>query len=57
MNGLDKIKGIKIILKDGTIDYYDPCEYIQIDNGEYVYKIKAEEIVSIETYENIRSIT
>jgi len=44
-------KGIKIKYKDDSIDWFDPCEEIIIDNDKHEYKIKVDEIKSIETYE------
>jgi len=46
-----EMKGIKIIYKDNSEDWIDPCDEIIIDNGYNEYKIKAAEIKSIETYE------
>jgi hypothetical protein len=43
-------KGIKLTMKDGSLEYIDPADTIQIDNGENVYKYKAEDIAYIETY-------
>ena len=43
--------GIKLIYKNGKNDYFDPCDEIIIDNGSHQYKIKADTIKHIETYE------
>lgn len=45
------MKGIKVELKDGSVEYYDPCDEIQIDNGINIYTIKVASIKSIEEYE------
>jgi len=44
--------GIKLIYKNGKADYFDPCDEIIIDNGSHQYKIKADTIKTIETYED-----
>ena len=44
-------KGIKITLKNGEVDFIDPAEYVEIDNGECVYTYLAKDIDKIETYE------
>jgi len=48
---MELIKGIKVELKDGTVEYYDPCDEIQIYNGLNIYSIKVANIKSIEEYE------
>lgn len=47
----EEIKGIKIIFKDGDVEWYDPCDKIMIDNGECQYEIEVDKIESIKTYE------
>ena len=46
----EKMNGIKITMKDGTINHYDPARYIDIDNGHHVYRVDASKIKSIDTY-------
>lgn len=43
-------KGIKITLKNGNIEHYDPCEEIIIDNGAHQYKVQVDDIEKIESY-------
>jgi len=45
-------KGIKLIYKNGDVDYFDPCDEIIIDNGLDTFNIKADTIKHIETYED-----
>ena len=44
------MEGIKVIYKDKTVDYFDPCCQIIIDNGAHCYKINVNDIESIEGY-------
>ena len=45
------MKGIKVELKDGSVDHFDPCDSIQIYNGLNLYTIKVSDIKHIEEYE------
>lgn len=44
-------KGIEVKFKSGKVDWYDPCDEIIIDNGANQYKLKVDEIESLNTYE------
>jgi len=52
-------KGIQIIFKDGTKDWFDPCDGVYIRTGDVSwitrelqeYSIKVDDIESISTYE------
>ena len=51
-------KGIKVVFKDGTVDYFDPCDEIyirtgyvsKIDGAPFEYAIKVDEIADLSTY-------
>lgn len=44
------MKGIKVTFKSGSVDHYDPCDEIIIDNGGHQYKIPVDDIEKLETY-------
>jgi len=45
------IKGIKVVMKDGTVEHYDPVPHITIDNTFYTYQFNTEDIATIEVYD------